>query len=43
MLFSLGGLLYAWSILKTNSIYPAVIFHMVINMGMFLSGWNLQI
>lgn len=36
--FSVGGLFYAFVVLKTNSIYPAILFHFVINVGMVLSG-----
>ncbi|QHT47881.1 CPBP family intramembrane metalloprotease [Bacillus sp. SB49] len=39
LLFSFGGLFYAWVVLKTDSIYPAVFFHFLINMGMVLNGW----
>ncbi|WP_147533322.1 CPBP family intramembrane glutamic endopeptidase [Bacillus marasmi] len=38
LLFSIGGLFYAFVVMKTNSIYPAIIFHFVINVGMVLSG-----
>ncbi|RSK29421.1 CPBP family intramembrane metalloprotease [Bacillus sp. HMF5848] len=41
LLFSFGGLFYAFVVLKTNSIYPAIFFHFVINMGMVWSGWIL--
>jgi uncharacterized protein len=39
--FSLGGLFYGIVVLKTNSIFPSVIFHFVINIGMVLSGYIL--
>ncbi|MEH7179178.1 CPBP family intramembrane glutamic endopeptidase [Neobacillus vireti] len=39
LLFSFGGLFYAIVVLKTNSIYPAIIFHIVINLGMVFNGW----
>ncbi|MDP5275225.1 CPBP family intramembrane glutamic endopeptidase [Chengkuizengella axinellae] len=39
LLFSLGGLFYATVVLKTNSIYPAIVFHFVINLGMVFNGW----
>jgi len=39
LLFSFGGLFYAIVVLKTNSIYPSILFHMVINLGMVLNGW----
>jgi len=38
LLFSFGGLFYALIVIKTNSIYPSIIFHFVINIGMVLSG-----
>lgn len=38
LLFSIGGLFYALVVIKTNSIYPAIIFHFVINVGRVLSG-----
>ncbi|MBM7648530.1 membrane protease YdiL (CAAX protease family) [Bacillus ectoiniformans] len=41
LLFSFGGVFYAIVVLKTNSIYPAMFLHFVINMGMVLSGWIL--
>lgn len=41
LLFSFGGLFYAFIVLKTNSIYPAIVFHFVINIGMVLNGWIL--
>jgi uncharacterized protein len=37
--FSLGGLFYALVVLKTNSIYPAILFHIIINLGMVFNGW----
>lgn len=37
--FSFAGLYYALLVLKSKSIYPAIIHHYVINMGMVLSGW----
>lgn len=39
--FSFGGLFYAFVVLKTKSIYPAILFHFVINIGMVLNGWIL--
>nr|WP_239583652.1 CPBP family intramembrane glutamic endopeptidase [Metabacillus iocasae] len=39
LLFSLGGLFYAVVVLKTNSIYPAIAFHLIINLGMVFNGW----
>lgn len=39
LLFSFGGLFYSIVVLKTDSIYPSIAFHMVMNMGMVLNGW----
>ncbi|PFG03527.1 CPBP family intramembrane glutamic endopeptidase [Bacillus sp. es.034] len=39
LLFSFGGLFYSIVVLKTDSIYPSIAFHMVINMGMVLNEW----
>ncbi|OXS64454.1 hypothetical protein B0G93_101352 [Bacillus sp. V-88] len=39
LLFSFGGLFYSIVVLKTDSIYPSICFHMVMNMGMVLNGW----
>ncbi|MEH7884203.1 CPBP family intramembrane glutamic endopeptidase [Bacillus sp. JJ1609] len=39
LLFSFGGLFYAIVVLKTNSIYPSIVFHFVINLGMVFNGW----
>ncbi|MFC7786393.1 CPBP family intramembrane glutamic endopeptidase [Rossellomorea sp. GCM10028870] len=39
LLFSFGGLFYAIVVLKTDSLYPSIAFHMVMNMGMVLNGW----
>ncbi|MEJ9222613.1 CPBP family intramembrane glutamic endopeptidase [Priestia aryabhattai] len=39
LLFSLGGLFYAFVVLKTKSIYPAIVFHFIINLGMVFNGW----
>ncbi|WRP07215.1 CPBP family intramembrane glutamic endopeptidase [Rossellomorea aquimaris] len=39
LLFSFGGLFYAIVVLKTESIYPSIAFHMVMNFGMVLNGW----
>ncbi|WP_186577024.1 CPBP family intramembrane glutamic endopeptidase [Aquibacillus kalidii] len=38
LLFSLGGFFYAAIVLRTNSIYPAIIWHICINLGMVYSG-----
>jgi uncharacterized protein len=42
LLFSFGGLFCAFVVLKTKSIYPATLFHFVINIGMVLNGWILN-
>ncbi|WP_190238675.1 CPBP family intramembrane glutamic endopeptidase [Salipaludibacillus neizhouensis] len=39
IIFSFGGFFYAVLVLKTKSIYPAVLIHFMINIGMVLSGW----
>lgn len=39
LLFSFGGFFYAMVVLKTNSIYPSIVFHIVINLGMVFNGW----
>ncbi|MCK2000351.1 CPBP family intramembrane metalloprotease [[Brevibacterium] frigoritolerans] len=39
LLFSFGGFFYAIVVLKTNSIYPSIVFHIVINLGMVFNGW----
>ncbi|MGG4168967.1 CPBP family intramembrane glutamic endopeptidase [Rossellomorea vietnamensis] len=39
LLFSFGGLFYSIVVLKTDSIYPSIAFHMVMNMGMVVNGW----
>lgn len=41
LFFSVGGLFYGVMVLKTNSIYPSIIFHILINIGMVLSGFIL--
>lgn len=41
LLFSFAGLAYAFIVWNTKSIYPAILFHFIINMGMVLSGWVL--
>lgn len=38
LLISVAGVIYALITLKTNSIYPSIVFHMVINIGMVYSG-----
>lgn len=38
LLISVAGLIYALITLKTNSIYPSIVFHIVINIGMVYSG-----
>jgi uncharacterized protein len=42
LLFSAAGLFYGYIVYKTNSIYPAILFHFVLNIGMVLSGWILS-
>ncbi|WP_090831996.1 CPBP family intramembrane glutamic endopeptidase [Bacillus sp. UNCCL13] len=39
LLFAFGGLFYSIVVLKSNSIYPAILLHIVINIGMVLNGW----
>lgn len=39
ILFSFGGLFYAIVVLKSKSLYPSIVFHMVINLGMVFNGW----
>jgi uncharacterized protein len=39
LLFSLGGLFYSFVVIKTKSIYPAIVFHFIINLGMVSNGW----
>ncbi len=39
LLFSFAGLFYGLVVHKTGSIYPAIVFHFVLNIGMVLSGW----
>jgi uncharacterized protein len=39
LLFSVAGVIYALITLKTNSIYPSIVFHIVINIGMVFSGF----
>ena len=41
LLFSVAGVIYAVITLKTNSIYPSIVFHLVINIGMVYSGFIL--
>ncbi|MGS2779399.1 CPBP family intramembrane glutamic endopeptidase [Robertmurraya sp. GLU-23] len=41
LFFSLGGLFYGVIVLKTNSLFPSIIFHIVINIGMVFSGFIL--
>ncbi|WP_419887187.1 CPBP family intramembrane glutamic endopeptidase [Neobacillus niacini] len=36
---SVAGVIYALITLKTNSIYPSIVFHIVINIGMVYSGF----
>lgn len=39
LLISVAGVIYALITLKTNSIYPSIVFHIVINIGMVYSGF----
>ena len=39
LLFSFAGLFYGGVVHKSGSIYPAIVFHFVLNMGMVLSRW----
>jgi uncharacterized protein len=39
IIFSFGGLFYAIVVLKTKSIYPSIVFHILINLGMVFNGW----
>jgi uncharacterized protein len=39
LLISVAGVIYALITLKTNSIYPSIAFHIVINLGMVYSGF----
>ena len=41
LLISIAGVIYAVLTLKTNSIYPSILFHLVINIGMVISGFIL--
>lgn len=38
LLFSFGGIFYAVVVIKSKSIYPAILLHIVINIGMVLNG-----
>lgn len=42
LFFSIAGLFYGLIVYKTNSIYPGILFHFVLNIGMVLSGWILS-
>ena len=42
LLFSFAGSFYGLIVYKTNSIYPSILFHFVLNIGMVLSGWILS-
>lgn len=39
LLISGAGIIYAVLTIKTNSLYPAIVFHLVINIGMVYSGF----
>lgn len=41
LLFSFAGFFYAIVVLKSRSIYPSIVFHVVINLGMVFNGWIL--
>ncbi len=41
LLISVAGVIYALITLKTNSLYPSIAFHIVINIGMVYSGFIL--
>jgi uncharacterized protein len=41
LLISFAGVIYAILTLKTNSLYPSIIFHIIINIGMVYSGFIL--
>ena len=38
LLLSIGGVFFAVIVLRTDSLYPSMIWHIVINMGMVFSG-----
>ncbi|WP_315906674.1 CPBP family intramembrane glutamic endopeptidase [Priestia koreensis] len=42
LLISGAGIIYAVLTIKTNSIYPAIAFHLVINIGMVYSGFIIE-
>ncbi|WP_175639312.1 CPBP family intramembrane glutamic endopeptidase [Metabacillus schmidteae] len=39
LLISVAGVIYAVITLKTNSVYPSIVFHIIINIGMVYSGF----
>ncbi|WP_170289422.1 CPBP family intramembrane glutamic endopeptidase [Metabacillus lacus] len=39
LLISVAGVIYALITLKTNSIYPSIVFHFIVNIGMVFSGF----
>lgn len=41
LLVSVAGLVYGLITIKTNSIYPSIVFHIIINIGMVFSGFIL--
>lgn len=41
LFISVAGAIYALITLKTNSIYPSIVFHLVVNIGMVFSGFIL--
>ncbi|KKI89475.1 hypothetical protein WQ54_26085 [Bacillus sp. SA1-12] len=42
ILFSFGGVFLAGVVMRSNSIYPAMIWHIVLNLGMVFSGFILK-
>jgi uncharacterized protein len=42
LLFSMGGIFFAGVVLRSNSIYPSILWHSIINVGMVLSGLILR-
>ncbi|MGM0874781.1 MAG: CPBP family intramembrane glutamic endopeptidase [Bacillota bacterium] len=41
-LFSFGGIFFAGVVMRANSIYPSIIWHIVLNFGMVFSGFILK-
>jgi membrane protease YdiL (CAAX protease family) len=42
ILFSLGGFFFAGVVMRANSIYPSMLWHLVLNIGMVFSGFILK-